>query len=77
MILYTEQENSMKKVFLNESQLRFLLETGDLTPNDNGTMDFKIDPIRFGTKTSQDSENQFADTRFFGFFNISLLKTKK
>ncbi len=46
MILYTEQENSMKKVFLNESQLRFLLETGDLTPNDNGTMDFKIDPIQ-------------------------------
>lgn len=69
MILYTEQENSMKKVFLNESQLRFLLETGDLTPNDNGTMDFKIDPIRFGTKTSQDSENQFADTRFFGTRN--------
>ena len=39
MILYTEKENSMKKIFLNESQLRFLVETSDLSPNDNGTMD--------------------------------------
>ena len=64
MILYVN--NGSKKIYINESQLMVLNETGDLTPNANGTMDFKIDPIKFGTKTAQDSENQFADTRFFG-----------
>ena len=67
MILYIN--NGSKKIYINEAQLLMLNETGDLTPNSNGTMDFKIDPIKFGTKTTQDSENQFADTRFFGSRN--------
>ena len=64
MILYVN--NGAKKIYINESQLLVLNETGDLTPNADGTMDFRVDPIRFGTDTAKDSSNQFADTRFFG-----------
>lgn len=63
MILYT---NSPKKIYIKENKLFLLNETGDLWNNGNGTMDFRIDPIKFGTETTHDSANQFADTRFFG-----------
>ena len=59
----------MKTIIISENKLYLLNETGDLTPNKNGTVDFSIDPIRFGTNTTKDSENQFADTRFFGTRN--------
>ena len=55
-----------KTIILDENKLYLITETGDLNPNSNGTVDFTIDPIKFGTKTTKDSANQFADTRFFG-----------
>lgn len=65
MILYANNDK-IKKVYIDESRLFLISETGDLYPNSKGTLDFRIDPIKFGTKTTSDSENQFADTRFFG-----------
>jgi hypothetical protein len=62
---------NFKIIYLSESKLNFLLEnglneTGELNPNGDGTMDFKIAPIKFGTDSNKDINNQFADTRFFG-----------